>query len=112
MTDQTLKLGGKQWTLPALSWLACEQIEPVLFDLGAALEQASGQFTRLDRVIVGRLAEAAFLAARQVEPGLDRAAFDALPFGRRALIENVETLARACGLDVKAHSEGDPPGEL
>ena len=114
MTERTLKLGGRKWALPALPWGICEQIEPVIFEFFPALATANFDYFRLDRELIGRMASAAFVAAKFVDPDLTREMFDTLAFGTNDLVKAAPVLALAVGMELKGgeQSKEKPLGEL
>ena len=103
-------LGGRSWDLPHLPWKICRTGEPAVMGYYEAFLQSGGLLTAIPAQRIDALADAAFAAISFVDPAMDRAAFDDLPFGVSELAASAEALARAVGLK-PAKAEGASAGE-
>jgi hypothetical protein len=116
LSDETfpVRLAGRSWELPHLSFRSIKAIQPALFRIYASaggVEMSNSSIAALGEDDIEGLARATWRALSQVDPDLTLDAFMDLPFSVQDLLAAFPSVALAIGLrpaDKLATSEASP----
>ncbi len=109
-----IRLGGRHWDLPHLSFRAIKAIQPALFRIYGAAggpHMSTGSIAALDEEDIERLAKATWRAISEVDPSLSFEQFIDLRFSVHDLLTAFPSVAQAIGLrpgEHQATSEASP----
>ncbi|RBP03807.1 hypothetical protein DFR50_14255 [Roseiarcus fermentans] len=104
----TIALGGKTWTLPALPWRIVREVQPEIGKFFALAGDGGTNTLRLTTAELDALAGVVFRAAGHVDRTLTREAFDDLAFSPLDVVRAIPAVARACGLVKESAAAPDP----